>query len=105
VEPGRNTGDVGAHAEGFNSTSVGVCLVGGVDAKNKAEDNFTPRQYIALQCLLTTLKREYSNAEIVGHRDLSPDKDGDGVVEPHEWLKECPSFDVKKWLAGNRLLD
>lgn len=35
---------------------------------------------------------------IVGHRDLSPDKDGDGVVERHEWLKRCPNFDVSSWV-------
>lgn len=35
-----------------------------------------------------------------GHRDLSPDIDGDGVVERHEWLKTCPGFDVAAWLAS-----
>jgi hypothetical protein len=29
-----------------------------------------------------------------GHRDWSPDLDHDGKVEPHEWLKMCPCFDV-----------
>jgi N-acetylmuramoyl-L-alanine amidase len=31
---------------------------------------------------------------VVGHRDLSPDLDHDGVVEPHEWVKQCPCFDA-----------
>ena len=30
----------------------------------------------------------------MGHRDLSPDTDGDGHVEPEEWLKFCPCFDA-----------
>jgi N-acetylmuramoyl-L-alanine amidase len=34
----------------------------------------------------------------VGHRDLSLDLDGDGTVEPEEWTKACPCFDVKKEL-------
>lgn len=35
---------------------------------------------------------------IVGHRDLSPDKNGDGIITSNEWVKLCPSFDVTKWL-------
>ena len=34
------------------------------------------------------------NAIIFGHRDLSPDVDGDGHIEPEEWMKSCPCFDV-----------
>jgi N-acetyl-anhydromuramyl-L-alanine amidase AmpD len=37
---------------------------------------------------------------VVGHRDLSPDLDGDGQVEPHEWIKLCPAFEVRDWLAN-----
>jgi N-acetyl-anhydromuramyl-L-alanine amidase AmpD len=44
---------------------------------------------------LTALKKQFPKAKIVGHRDLSPDKDKDGVVERHEWVKMCPSFDAK----------
>jgi hypothetical protein len=28
---------------------------------------------------------------------MSPDLDRDGKVEPHEWLKMCPCFDVVEW--------
>ena len=44
------------------------------------------------------LKRFRNNARICGHRDLSPDRNGDGVVEPEEWVKECPCFEVSKAL-------
>jgi hypothetical protein len=33
--------------------------------------------------------------KIIGHRDLSPDLDGDGIVEPNEFIKQCPCFDAK----------
>ena len=33
--------------------------------------------------------------DVLGHRDTSPDKDGNGIVERWEWLKECPCFEVK----------
>ena len=52
--------------------------------------------------LVRDLLARYPGAQVVGHRDLSPDKDGDGVVERHEWLKDCPCFDVPAWWASVR---
>lgn len=98
IEFGRHFDQQGAHVQGQNFRSVGVCMVGGVDKNGKAEDNFTEDQFDSLWVVLLTLERAYPDAEILGHRDLSPDLDGDGVVEPHEWLKDCPSFDVRKWI-------
>ena len=40
---------------------------------------------------------KYPKATVLGHRDLSPDRDGDGIVEPHEWRKACPCFDARAW--------
>lgn len=108
LEMGRHPDDIGAHVAGFNSTSVGICLVGGlyVDGK-QAEDDFdglfTKEQASALKNALLFYKALYPSAEIVGHRDLSPDKDGDGKIEKHEWLKTCPGFDVRAWCARNGL--
>ena len=31
----------------------------------------------------------------VRHRDLSPDLNGNGEIEPEEWVKSCPCFEVK----------
>jgi N-acetylmuramoyl-L-alanine amidase len=42
-------------------------------------------------------------SRIVGHRDLSPDLNHDGVIESREWIKQCPSFDVAAWLHANPL--
>ena len=39
---------------------------------------------------------DYPETKVVGHRDLSPDVNGNGEVEPVEWTKECPSFEVKE---------
>ena len=39
---------------------------------------------------------EYPEAKVVGHRDLSPDLNGNGEVEPMEWTKECPCFKVRE---------
>lgn len=98
IENGRPEERIGAHVRGKNKDSLGVCLIGGVDENGKAEANYTDAQYKSLRKLLDSLKLKYPNAKILGHRDLSPDMDGDGVIESHEWVKECPSFDVRKWL-------
>lgn len=97
VETGRPEKDVGAHVKGFNSVSVGISLVGGVDAKGKPEHNATPEQMAALETLLRELVERYPNAKVCGHRDLSPDKNGNGIIESGEWLKACPCFDVIPW--------
>ena len=46
--------------------------------------------------LLKALIAIHPNARIVGHRDLSPDLNHNGVIEPHEWMKACPCFDAFK---------
>jgi N-acetylmuramoyl-L-alanine amidase len=45
------------------------------------------------------MRKLYPKAVILGHRDTSPDLNGNGIVEPCEWLKECPSFDAAKEYA------
>ncbi|MNJ42947.1 N-acetyl-anhydromuranmyl-L-alanine amidase [compost metagenome] len=100
VEKGRPDTVAGAHVSGVNSISLGVCLVGGVDARGRPEDNYTPAQRSALEQLLLTLQAAHPSAQILGHRDLSPDKNGDGKVSPNEWLKACPCFDVRAWWAA-----
>ena len=41
------------------------------------------------------LCKEYEIIEVLGHRDTSPDLDGSGEVEPKEYIKACPCFDVR----------
>jgi N-acetyl-anhydromuramyl-L-alanine amidase AmpD len=103
VETGRPEAEAGAHVRGFNSVSIGISLEGGVDARGKAEDNRTDAQNHALVALIKDLLTRYPDAKVCGHRDLSPDRDGDGVIEPHEYLKECPCFDAIPWAQANGL--
>lgn len=93
VEEGRDEKVVGAHVENHNSNSIGVCMVGGVDANNhdKAVNNFTKEQFASLKQLLIDLKKRYPKAIIQGHRDFP------------EVKKACPSFDVKTWLKEAKL--
>lgn len=100
VEVGEDLKKVGSHVQGFNSVSVGVCMVGGLGKDGKGENNFTPEQWDSLEDLILLLRKSYPEATIVGHRDMSPDLNKDGVVKQNEWMKECPSFSVTDWLAG-----
>lgn len=104
IEYGRHFDAIGAHVKGQNYRSVGICLAGGLREDGtpgeRFDEVFTKDQEMSLLWSLIVLERAYPGAEIVGHRDLSPDADGDGVVEEHEWLKECPCFDVGEWWNG-----
>lgn len=97
IHQGRKESEVGAHARGYNANSIGVCYIGGLARDGKTtKDTRTQAQRDALVRLLRELVIRYPDAEILGHRDLSPDKNGDGIVSPNEYIKGCPSFDAKK---------
>lgn len=99
---GRPIEQAGAHVAGLNAHSVGVCMVGGTGGPDKWNPGqYTHAQWDALKSLVQALRLQFPGSSVVGHRDLSPDIDHDGVVEPHEWIKLCPSFDVATWLASD----
>lgn len=82
--------------QGYNSTSINVAYIGGVDKNGKGVDNRTEEQKKSLKSLLTELKKKYPKANILGHRDISPDKNCNGIVDPWERIKECPCFEAKE---------
>ena len=84
----RHENLVGAHARHYNQHSIGVCYEGGYDEKGREADTRTEAQKHALWALLKSLKADYPDAQIVGHRDLP------GV------RKACPCFDAKKEYAS-----
>ncbi len=85
---------------GHNRYSIHISYIGGVNKEGKPLDNRTDAQIHALFNKLVALSEKYPNATILGHRDFSPDKDGDGLIEYNEWIKACPCFDVKEWLQN-----
>ena len=87
---------VGAHVRGYNAHSIGICYEGGLDSHGLAKDTRTEWQRHSLRVLVRALKMDYPEARVVGHRDLSPDVNGNREVEPMEWTKECPCFEVKE---------
>nr|DAM63724.1 MAG TPA: endodeoxyribonuclease I [Caudoviricetes sp.] len=69
--------------KGFNSVSINISYIGGVDSQNKPIDNRTEAQKKALLDLLKKLKKQFPKAVIQGHRDFP------------EVKKACPSFNAK----------
>ena len=86
--------NIGAHARGFNAHSIGVAYEGGLNAEGQPADTRTQKQKYSMRALIRTLQKDFPGARVCGHRDLSPDLNGNGVIEPTEWLKQCPCFDV-----------
>lgn len=91
-----DTDKVSNGVKGYNSNSINVAYIGGIDENGKPKDTRTDMQKKALLQLLKWLKVEHLGAEIMGHRDISPDKNGNGIVDPWERIKECPCFDAKE---------
>lgn len=86
VELGRPLEQAGAHAKDHNATSIGICLVGGIDDRGKPECNFTPEQWAELAKLVTDLQGRFGALKVIGHNEVA--------------AKACPSFNVQKWLEG-----
>lgn len=94
---GRHEDEPGAHAEGWNAPSLGLCLVG--------TQRFAPEQWLQLKATVEGLAKRHDipllsphlvvqgrhrmvvHGGICGHRDLP------------EVVKACPGFDVAAWLA------
>ena len=86
VHKGRPVELVGAHCQGHNAHSIGICYIGGLAKDGKTpKDTRTPEQKSALENLLKELKAQYPAAKIHGHRDFA--------------AKACPSFDATKEYA------
>jgi N-acetylmuramoyl-L-alanine amidase len=73
---------------GHNAHGINIAYIGGVDAEGAPLDNRTPYQKESLFNLVVKLCERYPKAVVLGHRDFK------GVP------KDCPSFDVRKWLKS-----
>lgn len=88
IADGRPLARAGAHTRGHNSTSVGVCLIGGFgsDANDAPDDHFTVEQLKAARDVCRSLLVDFPNATVHGHNEFA--------------AKACPGFDVAKWWAA-----
>ena len=103
VEVGRPLSRDGAHCNtagvsglSYNKHSIGICYVGGLDKDGNPADTRTPEQKLSMLNLVNNLMEAYPDiVEVIGHRDASPDKNGNGIIERNEWVKQCPCFSVR----------
>ncbi|XAI95635.1 putative N-acetylmuramoyl-L-alanine amidase [Microcystis phage Mae-JY22] len=79
IVTGRSLEEVGAHVQGYNGDSVGVCVIG--------RGRYSLVQWAALKSNVNALMKKYPEAAVVGHRDL-------------DRRKLCPCFDVRSWVAA-----
>jgi N-acetylmuramoyl-L-alanine amidase len=91
LERGRAENLVGSHVKGHNATSIGICLVGGLNDKTwKPENNYTPAQWTTLKKLISDLLKKYPKAKVLGHRDFP------------KVNKACPCFNAREWARQNK---
>lgn len=93
IQNGRDEDAIGAHAKGYNNRSVGICLIGGIDRKGAATNNFTKEQMDSLKKLLDYLCIKYPKANVKGHRDLP------------NVAKECPCFNVGRFYTPPKIVN
>lgn len=74
IEKGRDLDIKGAHCQGKNNHSIGICLHG------KYKEDFKGDQFISLTRLLKSLVTIFPNVTTHGHNEFS--------------RKQCPVFDV-----------
>lgn len=79
---------------GHNANSIHVSYAGGIDKNGKPIDNRTELQKSMLVSVLKELKQKFPKANILGHRDFSPDKNKNGKIDKWEFIKNCPCFDA-----------
>lgn len=85
VHAGRPVSEEGAHCLGQNRNSIGICYIGGLDAKSLLpKDTRTEAQKDALRHLVGNLRKEYPGATLHGHNEFA--------------AKACPCFDVRELL-------
>lgn len=72
-------------AKGYNSVSRHVVYVGGLasDAKT-SKDTRTAAQLRVMRAYVTCFHRRFPQVKIIGHNEIA--------------AKDCPCFDVQKWL-------
>jgi len=92
LEYGREMMEIGAHCRGINQSSVGVCLVGGIESGSSPpapEDNFTLQQMHTLVDVIRFCRIVWPDIKIIGHTEYNN-------------RKACPCFDVQEFLTSWR---
>lgn len=80
---GRPEWSIGAHVQGMNHCSIGICAEGDFDKEVSMGDP----QKRSIQNLIDSIKMHYPNAKIVGHREIG-NSDCPGKHYPLDYFKK-----------------
>lgn len=85
LECGRDIEVIGAHCVGYNTCSVGICLIGGLNEAGRACGVYTEPQMRTLAIVVRALMEHYKidARRVYGHQDFAN--------------KACPCFNVRRW--------
>ena len=88
LSPGRRETEIGAHVEGHNRGTIGICLLGGYGASDddRFEKNFTVAQREAVVRLIAEIKARSAIRKVSGHNDYA--------------AKACPGFNAQDHPIG-----
>ena len=89
IETGRPIEQIGAHCQGYNRNSIGICYIGGLSQDRQPKDTRNAAQYRAMTQLLEQLHQQFPDATIHGHYDFAN--------------KACPCFNVNEYLRNIKL--
>lgn len=92
IERARPIDMVGAHARGFNKTSIGIAYAGGIDKYGNAVNTMSKAQTDSMFVLIDSLAVIFGSLELIGHNDVTD-------------RKTCPNFDVSEWWQNQRFDD
>ena len=86
VAHGRSETEIGAHVEGHNRGTIGICLLGGygATADDPFESNFTTTQAAVARRLIEEIKGRAAIRKVSGHNDYA--------------TKACPGFRASQLL-------
>ena len=90
---GRPRNTIGAHTNGYNSVSVGVCFEGDFD-----EEKMSEKQLEASVMLISALSLGYHNAAIRGHRNFNVAKTCPGRLFPMKELLSRIQMQKKRFI-------
>ncbi len=93
IEPGREIEKKGAHVAGFNATSIGISLAGGVASNGQSPlDNFTDGQLHSARDLVLDLMATYRipRSNLMGHNEVIAQ-----ITQGSP--KACPVFSMERF--------
>lgn len=102
---GRPINTIGAHVQGYNHDSVGICLEGDLNVENIAT-----KQGDALVDLLIYLQKLYNGAKVVKHKDLYSTScpgnnfDENLILKAMEGVKYVTLADALKILVDSQII-